>query len=100
MVVKQNFNREKRNHNFNLILKVKNGYIFIYFLFLGCKKVIIIKRNINFSFSLSVGCNLIFGKIRIKKNIRKMGCPEAVAYSFIFLFNENDEEVITLIRLG
>lgn len=124
---------------------MKYGYIFIYFLFLGlfnCEKekvnsqenilgdwdikgggTLLIEPD---SFSLSVGCNLIFGKIRISdKRIyfsliasTLMGCPEAegdkekelirllennilnfsISGERAILFNENDEEIITLIR--
>ena len=124
---------------------MKNGYIFIYFLFLGlcnCEKekinnqeniiadwdikgggTLLIEPD---SFSLSVGCNLIFGKIRISdKRIyfsliasTLMGCPEveeerekelirllennilnfSISGEKAILFNENDEEIITLTR--
>jgi len=124
---------------------VKYRYIFIYFLLIGlynCEKekgynqknilgdwdikgggTLFIEPD---SFSLSVGCNSIFGKIRIIENriyfsliaSTLMGCPEAegekekglirllennilnfsISDEKAFLFNENDEEIITLIR--
>lgn len=124
---------------------MKYGYIFIYFLFLGLcnceKEKINSQENIlgdwdikgggtlfieTDSFSLSVGCNSIFGKIRIIENriyfsliaSTLMGCPEAegekekefirllennilnfsISGERAILFNENDEEIITLIR--
>ena len=124
---------------------MKYGYIFIYFLFLGLfnceKEKVNSQENIlgdwdikgggtlfieTDSFSLSVGCNSIFGKIRIIENkiyfsliaSTLMGCPEAegdkekelirllennilnfsISGERAILFNENDEEIITLIR--
>ena len=124
---------------------MKYGYIFIYFLFLGLcnceKEKVNNQENIlgdwdikgggtlfieTDSFSLSVGCNSIFGKIRIIENriyfsliaSTLMGCPEterekekelirllennilnfSISGEKAFLFNENDEEIITLIR--
>ena len=124
---------------------MKYASIFIYFLFLGLcnceKEKVNNQENIlgdwdikgggtlfieTDSFSLSVGCNSIFGKIRIIENriyfsliaSTLMGCPEAegekekelirllenniLNFSFsgekAILFNENDEEIITLTR--
>ena len=124
---------------------MKYGYIFIYSLFLGLcnceKEKVYSEENIlgdwdikgggtlfiePDSFSLSVGCNSIFGKIRIIENriyfsliaSTLMGCPEAegdkekelirllennilnfsISGERAILFNENDEEIITLIR--
>ena len=124
---------------------MKYGYIFICFLLLGLcnceKEKVNSQENIlgdwdikgggtlfieTDSFSLSVGCNSIFGKIRIIENriyfsliaSTLMGCPEAegekekelirllennilnfsISGERAILFNENDEEIITLIR--
>ena len=96
---------------------MKYGYIFIYFLFLGLcnceKEKVNSQENIlgdwdikgggtlfieTDSFSLSVGCNSIFGKIRIIENkiyfsliaSTLMGCPEAEG--------EREKELIRLLE--
>ena len=124
---------------------MKNGYIFIYFLFLGlcnCEKeqingqetilgdwdvkgggTLFIESD---SFSVSAGCNTIFGKIRINNNSISfsliastlMGCTGSegekeeeliklfennilnfsITGDKAILFNQNQEEILTLIR--